>query len=406
MTLLWISIVLLTTLVVGIIAYSLIRARPEKQDDRAEFDLNVYRDQLKELEHEHERGLLSDDDAEGAITEIKRRMLTAADQQKKSGSPKHGHGSGQSLSSILTVIVVGVGISGGAIALYLYLGKPGLSDQPYASRTFAPQPDASEAENAMAANANIENMLANLAKRLVENPDDLKGWSMLGRSYLALDRNEEALNALNKARELSNNDPVHAAAYAEALLVTSTGPAPEQAFEIFDAIRKEDPFNPKARYYQGIRLAQAGNVRAAMQEWVDLVAVSYSDAPYLEVVHQQIERAAVELGVAVDAVRPSTEALELAKALPAAAAPAVQTQTPSPAQTQIPSPSQEQIEAVTELSEEDRKEMIAGMVASLAERLKENPADKRGWEMLGRSYTVLGEHEKAKQAFDKAKALP
>jgi cytochrome c-type biogenesis protein CcmH len=47
------------------------------------------------------------------------------------------------------------------------------------------------------------------------------------------------------------------------------------------------------------------------------------------------------------------------------------------------------------MSEKDRGEMIRGMVARLADRLKENGGDVDGWQRLLRAYMVLGERDKA-----------
>lgn len=50
-------------------------------------------------------------------------------------------------------------------------------------------------------------------------------------------------------------------------------------------------------------------------------------------------------------------------------------------------------------------EQIEGMTEKLAARLKDNPDDAEGWGMLGRSYAVLGKHDKAVPAFKQAIAL-
>jgi cytochrome c-type biogenesis protein CcmH len=50
------------------------------------------------------------------------------------------------------------------------------------------------------------------------------------------------------------------------------------------------------------------------------------------------------------------------------------------------------------MSEKDRGAMIRGMVARLADRLKENGNDVDGWLRLLRAYTVLGDRDKAQAA--------
>jgi cytochrome c-type biogenesis protein CcmH len=55
------------------------------------------------------------------------------------------------------------------------------------------------------------------------------------------------------------------------------------------------------------------------------------------------------------------------------------------------------------MSEKDRGDMIRGMVARLADRLKENGNDFEGWQRLVRAYMVLGERDKAQAAAGDAK---
>ncbi|MDA0665087.1 MAG: c-type cytochrome biogenesis protein CcmI, partial [Proteobacteria bacterium] len=72
-------------------------------------------------------------------------------------------------------------------------------------------------------------------------------------------------------------------------------------------------------------------------------------------------------------------------------------EAPQPAEAP-PGPSAEQMADAQNMSPEDRQAMIEGMVAQLAEKLKENPGDIAGWTRLARSYAVLGQPEKARDA--------
>jgi cytochrome c-type biogenesis protein CcmH len=65
------------------------------------------------------------------------------------------------------------------------------------------------------------------------------------------------------------------------------------------------------------------------------------------------------------------------------------------------------MEAGESMAPEDRAAMIRDMVAGLAARLEEQPGDLEGWRRLGRSYQVLGEPQKAADAYRHvAEALP
>jgi cytochrome c-type biogenesis protein CcmH len=78
-------------------------------------------------------------------------------------------------------------------------------------------------------------------------------------------------------------------------------------------------------------------------------------------------------------------------------------QDPSPTQqAQAPSPSQEDVDAAQSMSDDERREMIEGMVSRLAERLNDEGGSVDEWLRLVRSYAVLGRRDDARQALDKA----
>lgn len=54
-----------------------------------------------------------------------------------------------------------------------------------------------------------------LERRLEADPDDLEGWKMLGRSFMAIDRPREAVGAWSRAAQLAPSDPDVRAALAQ-----------------------------------------------------------------------------------------------------------------------------------------------------------------------------------------------
>jgi cytochrome c-type biogenesis protein CcmH len=68
-------------------------------------------------------------------------------------------------------------------------------------------------------------------------------------------------------------------------------------------------------------------------------------------------------------------------------------------------PTTEDMAAAAEMTQEDRDDMIAGMVAGLAARLDEQPNDPEGWAMLIRSYQTLGDAVRAEAALERATEL-
>jgi cytochrome c-type biogenesis protein CcmH len=397
---LWIAGVLMSAVVALAIVMPLIRRPGGPQPGRGEYDITVYKDQLREIDRDRDQGLVDDEEAEAARVEIQRRMLAASEAEKKPAA-------GASLPrGRMSAAVLAVAIPAAAFGIYFTLGSPEMPGQPFAGRNIASEITARQGK---LDRSEVMQLVARLLKRLEADPNNVDGWMLLGRTYLTIGKFEGALAAYRKAMEVGNQHPEIVTDYAEALVLSGKGQVGPEAQGLFEDIAEADPYNPRAGYYLGLRLAQRGNLKAALQAWVDLRAVSPPGSPWLEMVDLQIARAAEDLQVAPWSVKPSAKALALAKTMPAAPAatetPGGTSARPSTPSTQPPGPSAEDVKAASGMSAADRQTMIRTMVQRLADRLQENPDDLSGWQRLARAYEVLGETEKAKDAHAHIEAL-
>lgn len=384
----WIIAAILVLLILGFLFWPILNFKKNKSAPRDAYDINVYKDQLIEIETDLERGLLSLDQGEAARTEIKRRMLAAvdrSDKQNTSATLETGR-------SILAFFSISVPI--GAVLLYLTLGNPTLPDQPFAGR---------EARNVSPQTQQQKNLLQatnKMVTHLQNNPDDLRGWTLLARSYLSSSRYADAASAFSVAYQLSNGDPEIAVDYAEALSLAENSIVTAEAHTIFLKVLESDNSNAKARYYLGMYEAQRGNLLSALQAWVNLLELSEKDAPWLPIVKEKIDKAAKELGIKADTIKPTPEvqkiALDVQKALKKAQADKATTSGPTTAD----------VKAAMGMTEGDRNKMIRSMVDRLAAKMKENPSDKDGWVRLERAYRVIGETVLANEAAAHAARLP
>ena len=402
MTGLWVAAVLMSAVVALAIVMPLIRRPGGPQPGRREYDITVYKDQLREIDRDRDRGLVDDEEAEAARVEIQRRMLAASEAEKKLAT-------GASLPRGRTsAAVLAVAIPAAAFGIYFTLGSPEMPGQPFAGRNIASEITARQGK---LDRSEVMQLVARLLKRLEADPNNVDGWVLLGRTYLTIGKFEGALAAYRKAMEVGNRHPEIVTDYAEALVLSGKGQVGPEAQGLFEDIAEADPYNPRAGYYLGLGLAQRGNLKAALQAWVDFRAVSPPGSPWLEMVDLQIARTAEDLRVAPWSVKPSAKALALAKTMPAPAAPAAMetpgaiSARPSAPSTQPPGLSAEDVKAASGMSAADRQTMIRTMVQRLADRLQENPDDLSGWQRLARAYEVLGETEKAKDAHARVEAL-
>ena len=420
----WIAAGLLTLAALVAVVVPILRARAEARR-AADYDIEVYRDQLKEVERNKTRGLVGEEEAEAAKAEIGRRILEADQRRQKAASEG---ASGSRLTVRAAAVGVALVVPAGAVALYLTEGNPGLESQPFASRNLPDdagtqvagrgegqqpagggQTGGASAQGQGQQGQSLAQAEANLTAKLEQNPDNVDDWVLLGRTRLAMQRYGAAVEAFEQAIKRAPDRPQAQAFYGEALVMANQGTVVPKAQQAFQKVRDQVPDDPRSRFYLGLAEKQAGNPQAALDIWKRLVADAPPGAPYLEAISQQMAQVERELGI-----EPGTT---FAEVKPEAPADGQDTQT---AQTQggqaggngnggsgggAPNPSEEQVEAAQNMSTEDRQEMIQGMVDRLASRLEENPQDAQGWQRLIRSYSVLGEGEKATQALAEGLAV-
>jgi cytochrome c-type biogenesis protein CcmH len=90
---------------------------------------------------------------------------------------------------------------------------------------------------------------------------------MLGRSYLALERTDDAVRAYDHAHQLDAEDPDAALGLGEALSLQAGGNITPDAAELFEQVVKRAPDNPKALLYSGFAAASRGDAATARARW-------------------------------------------------------------------------------------------------------------------------------------------
>src|ERR1700685_2291303 len=101
-------------------------------------------------------------------------------------------------------------------------------------------------------------MVQKLEKRLQDQPDDLRGWVMLGRSYLALERIDDAVLAYEHAHRRDSQSAEAAMGLGEALSLKAGGQITPAASLLFEQALAVAPDNPKALLYGGFAAATRG----------------------------------------------------------------------------------------------------------------------------------------------------
>lgn len=348
---LWVIFAVLALATAALLVTPLLR-RARDPLARSAFDLQVYRQQLTELERDQERGVLQPDQAEAARTEVHRRILSAETQEAASA--------GKSRLQLPLALLLGLGLPLIAGLIYFRLGSPELPGRPFAARQSDPA-------------FRMTALLEQLAARLEAQPDG-EGYRRLAQGYMTLQRYPEAVDAFKQAKALGISDPVMDSTWGEAVVMGQSGMVGPEARHLFLQALSADRQNPQARFYIGLGYAQIGEFRKAVAIWRDLEKDSAGDAPWLPALRQHIDEAAKQGGFDSASVQP--------------AAPEIPTSGPDSAAGA----------AVAGMAPDQRAATIRSMVDGLAAKLKDKPDDFDGWMRLALSYRVLNEPAKAKDA--------
>lgn len=139
--------------------------------------------------------------------------------------------------------------------------------------------------NPPAAGEGSQPMVAQLARRLEREPQDLAGWLLLGRSYTALEQYPLAIRAFQRADRLAGGRNAEAiAGLAEALALEDDTELAGRAGRLFERALELDPKSGKALFFGAVAAQRRGEPALARERFVALLALDPPEAvrPLLE----------------------------------------------------------------------------------------------------------------------------
>ncbi len=381
----WIITTAMASLVVLLLGRAMWRGAQQAIPAKAEYDLQVYREQLSEIERDVARGVVGAEDAERVRTEISRRILAANPPAATAARPAgRGHPK-------VVLAVIALSLVAGSAALYARLGQPGYGDLALADRiAFAEdmrerRPSQQSAQDSLppspaATGLSPEylGLMQQLRSTVANRPDDLQGHQLLahneaniGNFAAAAAAQKDVLRIIGAgatAREIGD--------YAELLVLAAGGYVSPEAETALRAVLAKDKTDERARYYYGLMMIQTGRPDIAFRLWDDLLRRGPEDAPWIGPIRDQIMSVAALAGVDYS--------------------------LPTIGTGRTRGPSAEDITAASDMTAEDRMEMIGGMVAGLSDRLASEGGPPGDWARLITSLGVLGDTDQALAVFNNA----
>jgi cytochrome c-type biogenesis protein CcmH len=283
MTVFWIVAAILIVVALLFVLPPLWRKSAGAGEGDANRTLNVavYRDQLTELEADRRAGTLSDEQYERARLELERRLL----EDVAAAAPETARS-----TSRAPAVVVGIAVPVLAVGLSFAVGTPrALAPLPAASPHGAGAGKPPSAEQ-------VEAMVAKLAERMKQNPDDAQGWAMLGRSYAVMNRYDDSAAAYAKAVERVPDNPHLLADYADALAMSQGQSLIGEPEKLIMRALKIDPNHVKSLALAGTIAFDKKDFNGAIKHWEKMATLVPPDTEMFRNVQGSIAEARSRAG--------------------------------------------------------------------------------------------------------------
>lgn len=372
----------LAAAIAAILLITLLRGR-RGDAPAAAYDLQVYRDQLAEVDRDLARGIITEDEATRIRTEVSRRVL---DADRKLAGQHQGGQAPQGLSAAMGGVVLAALLGGGWFT-YSKIGAPGYPDLPLKARIAAAQearetrPDQATAEAESAPLPGLQapdpehlELVEQLRQVVAERQNDLRGFLLLARNEAALGNFDAAHRAQARAIELKQGRATadDYATLADMMVIAAGGYVSPQAEAALEQALTRDSTNGISLYYWGLMHIQTGRPDIAFRVWRQLLSQSKAGDPWLTPVRAQIEDLAWQAGMSDYRLPPAPEP-----------------------DAPLRGPTAEDMAAAADMTPEQRRQMIEGMVANLSERLATQGGSPDEWAQLIRALGTLGDTTQA-----------
>jgi len=286
MTVFWSLAAVMVMVALLFILPPLLRNRELSAVSRDELNTEVIRTQLAELDTDLAAGKLDEAQYGAARADLEQELLYDLDTR---GPAAHAARSGR-WATLLIIPALPLC----AVLLYQQLGSVELIDRLQQARSSQPQPAPQHTPSA----DSIEAMVAKLAERLQQQPDDLKGWVMLARSYNIMKRYSEAEAAYGNALRLGGENADLLTDYADATVMANNGRFNDKAGALLTRALELDPGNLKGLWLAGHWKNQSGAYAEALDYWQQAAAKLPPGSEDAAVIAQQISNLQAQLGIA------------------------------------------------------------------------------------------------------------
>ncbi len=296
----WIAAALLTGVALAFVLVPLLRRRSTDAPTLREANLAALRSQRQEIESDVAHGVLAPEAKDEALAELVARANEDLDAPAETevASPRRPWPAAIAFALLVPACAFG---------FYLWVGLPAALD---------PKALAAPAAGGAFGDHQMDELVTQLAQKVRERPDDVQGWSLLARSYTAMGRTKDALDAHAHLAKIAPNDAQVLADYADALALDRGKNLSGEPYQIVQRALQVDPKHPKSLALAGTATLNEGKFAESMAYWERLYQALPPDSQDLGEIRNIIEKVRTRAATAGKPLPPS-KILAYAPPLPA-----------------------------------------------------------------------------------------
>jgi len=274
----WIICALLLLLAVLFVALPLWLGNSKNNTvQRGTANLEIFRDQIAEMDADLRNGLLNQEMYEQGKRELQSRLLDEVGEGQKSESPAIVRSPLKVLAIVLSVLLP-VTTAG----LYWKLGN---------HQALLQQESNVSAEGF--GGVRSESALKALEEKVAAKPDDPESLWMLARSYSELERFSDAVKVFDKLTQLVPNEAQLWADYADVMAMASGRTLVGRPTQLLDKALLIDPNNLKALALSGSAAMERGEYPVALRHWEKLLKMLPKGDVNAKIIESGIQQAHV-----------------------------------------------------------------------------------------------------------------
>jgi len=258
----WIVVAALLAVALIILVLPILRQpRDDSDSDRQAQNIQIAREKKQVLDQQLAQAEVTQAEYDSLLQDLETALAIDLERSDETVEKKQGK-----WAIVLVIVLVPVC----SISLYMKLGEYRVIDNPQLA-------EAVQRPQAQNQNMSIEEMLERVKQRLRDNPEDAEGWFIMGRTYLSMQKFDEAVTAFQRTYDLVGEAPGVMFTLADALALQNGGSMAGEPTELVRRGLEISPQDPTGLWLAGLAAEQRQEYKLAHAHWAEMLPLIADD---------------------------------------------------------------------------------------------------------------------------------